>query len=127
MYDFSIGDFIAKFGHLVGWTVLITFVWRLRGVVEEQVTLWKGIDKQTKEAVEEVVIVKSKVDEMQTNHMAHMQTDLGEIRKSNDTAVQVLNDISKGIAVLADRGSREMIVETKIRHVVPDTDEIKEK
>ena len=62
MFDASIGDFIAKFGHLIGWTVLVGIAWRLRGTVEEQVNLWRGIDKQTKDAVAEVVVVKEKVE-----------------------------------------------------------------
>ena len=119
MFDAPIGDFIAKFGHLIGWTVLVGIAWRLRGVVEEQVNLWRGIDKQTKEAVHEVVIVKEKVDTMQTNHMAHMQRDLENISKSNDAAVEALQDIGKGIAVLVDRGTRETIIETKIKHIEP--------
>ena len=119
MFDNSFGDFITKFAPLIGWTALIGIAWRLRGVVEEQVTLWKRIDAQTKEAVHEVATVKEKVDTLQTNHMAHMQGALEGIGRSNDKSVELLQDIKAGIGILTDRGTRDLVVETKIRHVDP--------
>lgn len=117
--EFSIGDFVAKFGHLIGWTAIVGIAWKLRGAIEEKSTLWNNIDQQTKTTGVEVAEVKEKVGTLESNHMAHMQRDLESISKSNEEAVDALHSIKEGIAVLVDRGNRETIVETKIRHVSP--------
>ena len=119
MFDTSLGDIIAKYAPLVGWATLLSMVWRFRGVIDDQLRVWKGIDEQTKQAVFTVSSVKEKVDLLQTTHLRNIETGLGQISSSNDKANDLLQDIKAGIGILADRGNRELVVETKIRHVDP--------
>lgn len=126
--DFSIGDAIAKYAPLIGWSALVTIVWRISAKYRDQTNTWQEIDKQSKIAAEATLLVSRKVDVLQDNHMKRLQEGLDRLSDSNDRAVVVLQDISSGIKVLVDRGQRETIVETKIRHVTPVVpgDEVKE-
>jgi hypothetical protein len=119
MFDTSLGDIIAKYAPLVGWATLIGLVWRFRGIIDDQLLVWKGIDSQTKEALTTVANVKEKVDVLQNTHLRNIQTGLETLGNSNEKAVEVLQDIKNGIGILVDRGTRDLVVETKIRHVDP--------
>ena len=46
------------------------------------------------------------VMDMKMNHLAHLQTGIEQVAKSNDTAVEILREIKTGITVLTDRFPR---------------------
>lgn len=46
------------------------------------------------------------IAEIKNNHLAHLQTGIESVAKSNDEAVTVLHDIKTGISVLTDRFPR---------------------
>jgi|SRR5208282_3994697 len=60
---------------------------------------WKDIDTNSKAAFETASTIKSQVDVLQNNHMAHMEVEL----KGQTT---LLTSMDKNLAIIADRTPR---------------------
>jgi hypothetical protein len=84
---------IFSFPTLVG-----VLVWVVRTYDRGQAQL-KEIDTNAK-------TINAKVDVIQTNHLAHLQTGIAKVAESNDKAVELLTQIDKSMTVLIDRFPR---------------------
>ena len=99
-------DYVDQLLRLFSWpTLLGVLVWAIRTYDKGQ-RQFQEIDKNTQTAVASVEQVKTMVTVMQTNHLAHLQTGIEQVAKSNDEAVTVLGRIDTNIQILADRMPR---------------------
>lgn len=99
-------DLFDEVVRILGWpTLLCILVWAIRTWDKGQ-RQFKEIDGNTKTTIASVAQVKDLVTVMQTNHLAHLQTGIEAVAKSNDKAVEILQKIDTGITVLADRFPR---------------------
>jgi hypothetical protein len=84
---------------IVGWPATVSaLVWAVRKWDAASLQ-WKSVRMSTDETLKGL-------QEIKTNHLAHLQTGIEQVAKSNDAAVAVLQDISTGISVLVDRTKR---------------------
>jgi hypothetical protein len=91
---------------IIGWPALLSLlVWAIRTYDKGQIQ-FKAIEQNTQMAVATSEQVKSMVTVMQTNHLAHLQSGIEAVAKSNDAAVAVLGRIDTNIQILADRTTR---------------------
>ena len=99
-------DLVEQLIRMFGWPALLgVIVWAARTYDSGQREL-KQMSANTTLAVAGVEEVKVQVTALQTNHLAHLQSSIEQVAKSNDVAVDVLREISTGIAVLTDRFPR---------------------
>jgi hypothetical protein len=99
-------DLVDQILRIIGWPALLSMlVWAIRTYDKGQAQ-FKDMDKNTQTAVATVEQVKTMVSVMQTNHLAHLQTGIEQVAKSNDQAVAVLSRIDTNIQILADRMPR---------------------
>jgi hypothetical protein len=99
-------DIIDQILRIIGWPALLSIlVWAIRTYDKGQVQFHE-MEENTKTAVATVEQVKTMVSVMQTNHLAHLQSGIEQVAKSNDKAVEVLGRIDTNIQILADRNSR---------------------
>ena len=99
-------DVVDEIVRVVSWPTLIAGLGWVLKKWESGQREFREMAENTKLAVAKVSIVDAKVDEIQNNHLAHLQTGIEAIAESNDKAVTVLNSIDKGIAILTDRADR---------------------
>lgn len=91
---------------MVGWPAFLgAAVWAIRKWDAGQ-REFRDLHANTKQAADTVLLVKQEVDIIKTNHLAHLQTGIDAVAKSNDQAVEILRKIDTGITVLADRFPR---------------------
>jgi hypothetical protein len=94
--------------------VVRVFGWPfLLGVIIWAVRTWDRGSREIKEtgenakvAVAQIANVKTQVDLITSNHLAHLQEGIGKLTESNDKAVEILHDIKGGIDLLVDRTPR---------------------
>jgi hypothetical protein len=99
-------DTIDQLIRVIGWPSLLgVLVWAIR-TYDKGRAQFVQMDKNTQTAVDTVTEVKNLVTVMQTNHLAHLQTGIEQVAKSNDKAVEVLGRIDTNIQILADRMPR---------------------
>lgn len=99
-------ELIDQLIRIFGWpTLLGVLVWVVRKWDTGQREL-KELGENTKLAVETVTIVKSEVETIKNNHLAHLQDGITQVAASNDKAVIVLQNIDAGIKILIDRTPR---------------------
>jgi hypothetical protein len=92
-------DIVEKLTHIIGIPAIVAgIVWLVRTFDASQ-RQWKDIDSNSKAAFDTASVIKSQVDVLQNNHMAHMETEL-----KNQT--QLLTSVDKNIAIIADRTPR---------------------
>ena len=92
-------DVIEKLTHIIGIPGIIgVIVWLVRTSDSNKRQL-TDIDTNSKAAFKTAAEIQSQVTVLQTNHMAHLQTEL------QDQTV-VLNNIDKNIGILVDRNPR---------------------
>lgn len=99
-------ELIDQLIRMFGWPALLgTLVWVVRKWDTGQREL-KELGANTKLAVETVNVVKSEVETIKNNHLAHLQDGITQVAVSNDKAVAVLQNIDAGIKILIDRTPR---------------------
>jgi hypothetical protein len=99
-------DLFDQVVRVIGWPTLIgILVWAIRTYDKGQ-QQFKDMDKNSVAALATGEQVKTMVSVMQTNHLAHLQTGIEAVAKSNDEAVAILREIKTGITVLSDRFPR---------------------
>jgi hypothetical protein len=103
-------DAVDKVVRIVGLPAIFAgIIWLVRTFDASQ-RQWKDIDTNSKAAFETASTIKSQVDVLQNNHMAHMEVEL-----KSQTAL--LASVDKNIAIIADRTPRTVEVTTKINHI----------
>lgn len=99
-------ELIDQLIRIVGWPTLAGgFIWAVRKWDAGQRD-FQDLHESTKVAVATMAVVKSEVDTIKNNHLAHLQDGIGKLAASNDKAVEVLQQIDTGIKVLIDRTPR---------------------
>jgi hypothetical protein len=99
-------DFLDQIIRLLGWPALIGMgVWIIRKYDAGQQD-FKALSAHTKIAAETVMCVKSELDTLKSNHLAHLAEGINALSVSNDKAVDVLQEINGGIKLLIDRTPR---------------------
>ena len=89
---------------VIGWPVVVTMAWKLRGAASEFFTKWNSMDNRTV-AIESIAVkTAANVNAIQTNHLAHIEESLIKQQAFQEKTLEVLTSIDKGIAVLVDRG-----------------------
>jgi hypothetical protein len=92
-------DLLDELIRICGWpTLLGVIVWAVRTYDSGRRELG-AIGTDAKAARDGVM-------DMKMNHLAHLQTGIEQVAKSNDTAVEILREIKTGITVLTDRFPR---------------------
>lgn len=99
----QIFEFISSNFHIIGWTALFAFVWKARGVLDRFITNAEVSEKRAQQTFVMTAEVKSGVDLIQTNHLAHVEKDLGSLSIKQEKANEILASIDKGIGILVDR------------------------
>ena len=100
----TIFEFISNNFHIVGWTALGVAAWRLRGYIDKFLAGVALSDTRLQETQAIAIQVRSGVDQIQTNHLAHMEKDMTALADVQASTIQVLTSIDKGIGILVDRG-----------------------
>jgi len=91
---------------MLGWpTLLGVLVWVVRKWDAGQRDL-KAMGDNTKLAVVTVTSVQAEVEQIKTNHLAHLQEGITLVAASNDKAVTLLQNIDASIKILIDRTPR---------------------
>jgi len=99
-------DLLDEIIRVVGWPTLFgALVWIVRKWDKGQ-REFREMSENTKIAVAGVKQVQEQVDTITVNHLAHLQTGISQVAASNDKAVEILESIDKGVAVLVDRDRR---------------------
>ena len=92
-------DLIDQLIRMFGWPALLGgFVWAIRK--------WDKASETVIAVQADTKIVKSEIEEMKNNHLAHLQVGITQVAASNDKAVDILHAINSGIQVLIDRSTR---------------------
>jgi hypothetical protein len=92
-------DIVEQISRILSWPTAVGIIaWVVRNWYKGQ-SRFKEIDENTKTTVAAVARIEG-------NHLQHMQSELTTIAVSNEKAVEVLHEISTGIKILVDRGSR---------------------
>lgn len=99
----QIFDFISSNIHIIGWAGLGVLAWKVRGALDRFITSAEVSEKRAQETYDMTAEVKSGVDLIQTNHLAHVEKDLGSLSIKQDEANKILASIDKGISILVDR------------------------
>src|SRR3981189_848994 len=85
---------------IIGWPTMIgMIIWVVRKWDNGQREI-KELGDNTRLAVQSIAIVKTEVDTIKTNHLAHLQEGITLVAASNERAVDLLQDIKGGINVL---------------------------
>lgn len=100
-------DYIANHIQVLGWTGLGIVAWKGRGYIDDFLSSVKLSDQRLLETRAIAVEVKAGVDAIQNNHLTHMEKDMSGLAEKQDTTIELLTSIDKGIAILADRGNRD--------------------
>lgn len=82
---------------LIAWPTLVLFAWKARGYLQQWLGRAEAMEKEARIAAENTSATKAVVDQIQGNHLTHMEADL-------KTQTELLTSIDKGIAILVDRG-----------------------
>lgn len=99
-------DLLDQIIRMLGWPTLLGGLgWAIRKWDDGQRD-FKELSENTRIAVAKVTTVETEVLAIKNNHLAHLQTGITSLSASNDKAVEVLQTISKDIAVLVDRTPR---------------------
>ena len=99
-------DLFDQIIRIVGWPALLgVLTWAIR-TYDKGRAQFSQMDKNTQTAVDTVTEVKNLVTVLQNNHIAHLQSGIEQVAKSNDKAVEVLGRIDTNIQILADRMPR---------------------
>ena len=89
-------DEVDEWIRVLGWPTLVGIgVWAIRA--------WDKHQRQMNSIYTNTKDTKAELDLIQTNHLVHLQSGIEAVAKSNDKAVDILQNISTGIAVLVDR------------------------
>lgn len=102
----SVLGWVADHLNLVGWPVLITFVWWFKGASDKY---FSGIDEvKANTASTETVSqeIKRTLELVQNNHLAHLAQDIKEVGSFYEKHTELLTSIDKNIALLVDRSQR---------------------
>lgn len=92
-------DLADQLIRMFGWPALLgALVWTVRKWDKQQ-REWKDISENARTAAQGIAEVKG-------NHLVHLQDGITRLAGSNDQAVTILQDISKGIGILIDRTPR---------------------
>ena len=94
MYD--IFKFVSDNFHIIGWTTLGVFTWKIRGFIDRFVQGVQLSDVRLKETQDIATDIKAGVDTIQNNHLHHLEDSMKTIATS-------LTSIDKGISILVDR------------------------
>ncbi len=110
-------DLAEKLVHVFGTPALIgVVVWLVRTYDGGQRAL-KNIQTRGDESALVIADTKAAVDLMASNHLSHIATDIKSLSNAQDRSNDILGSIDKGIAVLVDRSSRDIVIETKLKQV----------
>lgn len=113
-------DVAYKLVHTVGIPALVgVIVWLVRTWDGGQRQL-KDISDNAKQACVTTATTLASVELLKSNHMTHLAEDIKTVGTVQNETVRVLSSIDKNIGILVDRGQRETIMETKVRHISPD-------
>jgi hypothetical protein len=100
----TILEWVADHFHIIGWCGLGVLAWRGRGYIDRFLASVQISDQRLQETFVVAKEVKAGVDTMQTNHLSHMEKDMGVFSTKQDQMNTILTSIDKNIAILADRG-----------------------
>ena len=99
-------EVVDQIVRIVGWPAAVgAFVWAIRKWDTASMQ-WNNVRQDTTDARVKILETYNSIQDLKTNHLAHLQAGIEAVAKSNDLAVGVLQDISKGISVLVDRTKR---------------------
>jgi hypothetical protein len=68
----------------------------------------KDINQKADETAKVVAETKQGVDLIQSNHLAHVESGIADVARSNVELLAVSKDIRDGIIKLVDRGERSL-------------------
>ena len=107
----QIFEYILDHIQVLGWAGLGILAWKGRGYIDRFLagvelsdTRLQETQSTVSQALASVKEVKAGVDVIQTNHLAHVEKDLGTLSVKQDQANQILTSIDKSISILVDRG-----------------------
>lgn len=86
-------------------SIIAALVWLVR-TYDKGVREVKEVREDAAETKRIVMETHGGVQEIKTNHLAHLQDGISQLAASNDKAVDILQNIDKGITVLVDRDRR---------------------
>lgn len=100
-------NFISANIHILGWTGVFVLAWRGRGYIDKFLAGVQLSDTRLQQTHALAAEVKAGVEAIQTNHLAHVEKDMGSLAAKQDATIVVLQSIDKNIGILVDRGIRE--------------------
>ena len=103
-------DLIEQLVRIFGWPALLSGLWWAFREIQKLLVAFKTLQDNTTEAVTGVQVVQKDLQVLRDNHMAHLQTGIESVVRSNEEAVMVLKEIrediresSQNTALLLDR------------------------
>jgi hypothetical protein len=109
-------DIVDKLIRIFGIPGIIgVVVWLIRTYDNGQRTI-KAIDERTQLTEQAITSVQACVTTIQTNHLEHLAEAITGIAATQADTLKVLGTMDKTLAILSDRSTRGMVVETTIRH-----------
>jgi archaellum component FlaC len=98
-------SWIVDHFNLIGWPALIGVTWKFKGAFDKYLSSVEEVKTKTSTAVQVAENIKSKLDVVQNNHLAHLADDIQGLSKQYERHTELLSSIDKGISVLVDRSS----------------------
>ena len=99
----SVLDWLDSHIHLISWPVVCGLLWKARGLLDAYLKKQESAVTALSSAVTIVADIKKKVDEVQSNHLSHIEASINDLVIKQDKSNDILHDISGGIQVLVDR------------------------
>lgn len=99
-------DTLDQIVRIFGWPCLLSVIIWAGKIIQKGQHDFKEMGANAKLAVTVGEEVKTQVGLLQTNHIAHLQQGIDKVAASNDKAVEVLQEISKGLSIVLDRVPR---------------------
>ena len=99
-------ELLEQIIRMIGWPSLIgAVIWMIRKWDASQ-REFRDMCLNTKTTVQGIAEVAADVENLKSNHIAHLQQGIDRVASSNDKAVDVLQNIDSGIKLLIDRTPR---------------------
>lgn len=104
MYNTHPGiDLVSEYVHVFGWPAILGVLWTFRGRIDEFINKIDQIAEKTEKASQITGATLAEVNIIKTNHLTHVEENIGKLAETQEKTITVLASIDRGIAVLVDR------------------------
>lgn len=97
-------EWISNHIHIAGWAGLGVLAWKGRGYIDRFLAGVQLSDTRLQETKAIAQDVKDAVGLIQTNHLVHVEKEIGTLAGAQYKANELLASIDKNISILVDRG-----------------------